>query len=148
MSNKEKLIEFILRLSNEDAELILNRLESEKKAKEDRLVEIKPKEYHKTIYSIKHNATGREYIGATDNFDRRIKSHLSALRNGRHKVEDMQADFDKYGYDYTISVLEEVTDYAQRHREYDLIEEHKSYIRGNGYNYKDAVFKKLKRGIL
>jgi hypothetical protein len=147
MTNKEKLIDFVLRLSNEEAELILNNLVIEKKAREE-TVKIKPLPYHRTIYSIKHNVTGREYIGSSKNPKQRIQRHLAALRGGYHTVEDMQSDFDKYGEDYTISVLEEITDFEKRHREYDLMEEHKSYIRGEGYNYKDTIFKRSHRSIL
>ena len=142
MSNKEKLIEFILNLSNEESELLLAHLISEKKDEQKRNTQ--EPVYHRTIYSIKHNVTGREYIGCTENFDKRIKAHLSALRNGRHNVEDMQTDFDNYGNDYTICVLEEITSYSKRSREYELMDEHESYVRGKGYNYKDTVFKRKK----
>lgn len=141
MSNKEKLIEFILKLSNEEAEIVLSHLIGERKDKEEKTS--KPQfEYRRTIYSIKHNATGREYIGCTANFDKRIKAHMSSLRGGRHPVEDMQADFDKYGNDYTVCVLEEITAYCERAREYELIKEHESYVRGKGYNYKDWIAKR------
>jgi uncharacterized protein YeeX (DUF496 family) len=141
VTNKEKLIEFILKLSNEKAEFVLNRLTSEKSPEKENMVAAKPK-YHRVIYSIKHNVTGREYIGITQNFDERIKAHLSSLRHGRHIIEDMQADFDKYGEDYTISVIEKITEYDKRIREYELMKERKSYVRGNGYNYKDTIFKR------
>ena len=144
MTNKEKLIEFILKLSNEEAERILSNLMGE--IKKEKTCERAASGYHKTIYSIKHNVTGREYIGITHNFEERIKAHLCSLRGGRHNIEDMQSDFDKYGEDFTFTVLEEITDYSKRCREYDWMESHKSYIRGKGYNYKDVIFKK-KKGV-
>ena len=52
----------------------------------------------------------------------------------------MQFDFYLYGNDYTITVLEQINDFEQNKREYMLIEEHESYIRGKGYNYNDTTF--------
>ena len=49
----------------------------------------------------------------------------------------MQADFDTYGEDYTITYLEEITKYEDRIREYEWMQEYDSYIRGTGYNYND-----------
>lgn len=138
MTNKEKLIDLILKMTNEEAERVVSHLLKEKNRSK---TESKPY-YHRVIYSIRNNVTGKEYIGKTEDLDKRIKSHMSLLRNGKHNVEDMQSDFDKYGDDFTISVLEEITDYDQRQREYELIESHKSYIRENGYNYKDTVFRR------
>ena len=31
--------------------------------------------------------------------------HLTQLKNGKHPVEKMQEDCDKYGFDYSIAVL-------------------------------------------
>jgi hypothetical protein len=67
---------------------------------------------------------------------------MSLLKTGKHSIEDMQADYDLYGDDFTVSILEEITTYEDRKREYELIESHKSFVRENGYNYKDAGFKK------
>lgn len=96
--------------------------------------------YSIKIYAIKHNVTNRIYIGSSKNADRRIYSHLSALRGHRHKVEDMQADFDKYGEDYTITILEEINNFEEHRKEYEWMKKYKSHIRGIGYNYKDHVF--------
>jgi hypothetical protein len=70
---------------------------------------------------------------------------MAALRGGYHKVEDMQSDFDEYGDDYTVSVLEEITSFENRKREYELMKIHQSYIRGIGYNYKDRTSKCQRR---
>lgn len=136
MTDKEKLIEFILGLTDEEAELILSRLSK----KTQRM----PRRYHRYVYSIKHNVTGREYIGRTQNFDKRIAHHMADLRRGKHPVLDMQHDFDDYGDDFTISILEEITEFSQNKREYELMEEHESYIRGKGYNYRDTTFRRWK----
>lgn len=91
----------------------------------------------RVIYKITHNVTGRMYIGRTSKFDRRIKLHLSALRSGRHSVEDMQKDFDDFGEDYTIEILDEIKIGESFRKEYEYMDLYNSRIRGIGYNYKD-----------
>lgn len=96
-------------------------------------------DYPRKIYAIKHNATNRVYVGSSKNADKRIYAHLSALRGHRHIVEDMQADFDKYGEDYTITILDEIAGYAENSKEYEWMKKFQSHIKGNGYNYKDIL---------
>lgn len=100
--------------------------------------------YPRVIYMITHNVTKRMYIGSTGKFNTRIKNHLNALRSGRHSVEDMQKDFDDYGEDYTIEILDKIDSIKSFRKEYDYMEIYKSRIRGLGYNYKDnhAISKK------
>lgn len=45
------------------------------------------------IYKIKLNNTGKEYIGYTNDLNRRIYDHLKALEEGVHINKDIQADF-------------------------------------------------------
>lgn len=92
------------------------------------------------IYCIRHNVTNRAYIGSSQKIEKRLRHHFDSLRGHRHPVEDMQADFDKYGDDYTVTILEEVVNYNDRYKEYKWMEKYQSHIRGNGYNYKDHVF--------
>lgn len=99
-------------------------------------------EFPRKVYAIKHNKTGRIYIGSSSNLDRRIKHHMAALRRHAHTVEDMQADYDKYGEDYTLSILEEIFEYKDRKKEYEWMGKYQSNIRGIGYNYKDSVWNK------
>lgn len=91
----------------------------------------------RTVYLIRHNKTNRIYIGSSANPHRRIQNHMYALRNGHHPVEDMQADFDAYGEDYTVEFLEVITAYKDSMHEYSWMEKYNSHIRGSGYNYKD-----------
>ncbi len=94
-------------------------------------------DFPRTVYAIQHNKTSRTYIGSSKNPEKRVRSHLSALRSGRHSIKDMQDDFDLYGDDYTITYLEEITDYSDRFHEYDWMYRYNSHIRGKGYNYMD-----------
>lgn len=98
------------------------------------------------IYMILHNKTGRMYIGRSKNTKERIKRHFALLRAGRHSVEDMQEDFDKFGDDFTISIISE-SNAENRNAEIEMMEKHNSCIRGIGYNYKDphAVIAYVKR---
>ena len=102
-------------------------------------------DFPRTVYAIKHNRTGRVYIGSSKRPELRIKCHISALRGGRHSVEDMQADFDKYGEDYTISFLEVIKKYDDRFHEYEWMKQFNSHIRGFGYNYKDRYLQERKK---
>ena len=94
-------------------------------------------EYPRKIYAIRHNATDRVYIGSSCKVDERLKQHITALRGHRHIVEDMQADFDKYGEDYTFTILDKISNSQERSKEYEWMVKYKSHIRGTGYNYKD-----------
>lgn len=93
--------------------------------------------YPRKIYEITHRPTGRMYVGSSHNPEARIMSHLSALRRGKHPVEDMQADFDQRGWDYSFSIIGEIKDETEDHKEYDCMLERRSNERGVGYNYKD-----------
>lgn len=92
------------------------------------------------VYLIRHNVTNRVYIGSSANVDKRLSSHIYNLRNHKHIVEDMQDDFDKYGEDYTFTILEEITEYKDKYKEYEWMQKYQSHIRGTGYNYKDHAF--------
>lgn len=97
------------------------------------------------IYCIRHNVTNRVYIGSSQRVEQRLKNHFEALRGHRHIVEDMQDDFDKYGDNYTVTILEEVVDYNEKNKEYQWMEKYQSHVRGKGYNYKDHVFTSRKK---
>jgi len=101
--------------------------------------------YPRVVYMITHTVTNRMYIGSTSNFDRRIQLHLNALRSGRHKIEDMQADYDAYGEHYSIKIIDSILTQESFRKEYDYMDLYNSRIRGIGYNYKDnhAVKKRL-----
>lgn len=94
----------------------------------------------RTIYAIQHNVTKRIYIGSSADVEKRYMHHIWLLRAGKHTVEDMQDDFIKYGEDFSLFELEEITEYKDRFKEYEWMEKYNSYRRGIGYNYNDPVF--------
>jgi group I intron endonuclease len=94
------------------------------------------------IYAIKHNTTGRIYIGSSRDVESRIKNHICQLRIGKHNVADMQADFNEYGENFSFFVLDEIECYEDRVKEYEWMRKLETNVRGKGYNYKDMVFTK------
>ena len=103
--------------------------------------------YPRKVYAIRHNVTNRVYIGSSCHVDKRFNEHIDALRAHRHSVEDMQADFDKHGEDFTLTVLDHIATAEDRHREYDWMSKNQSYIRGVGYNYNDPRWKRFDQQI-
>lgn len=95
--------------------------------------------FPRKVYAIQHNVTKRIYIGSSADVNTRYFSHIYQLRNGKHSVEDMQDDFIKYGEDYSFFILDEITEYAERKKEYEWMQKYGSHIRGIGYNYKDPA---------
>lgn len=93
--------------------------------------------YPRKVYCIRHNPTERVYIGSSANADRRIGAHISALRRGEHINEDMQADYNRYGEDYTITILDSIADESEKNKEYEWMKMYESNVRGKGYNYND-----------
>lgn len=47
------------------------------------------------VYKLIHVATGYFYIGSTGNYKLRRKSHITALRGGKHNVQKMQELYDE-----------------------------------------------------
>ena len=97
--------------------------------------------YPRKVYLIRHENTGRIYIGSSSNPERRFSNHLYNLKSGNHPVEDMQEDFNKYGSNFTFTIIDEISKPSEAKKEYQWMKEFKSCIRGVGYNYKDHAMK-------
>lgn len=97
------------------------------------------------VYAIKHNITNHIYIGSSSNVTVRVRKHLGDLRRHKHTVEDMQADFDQYGEDYTVTILDDINVYSDKDKEYEWMLKLSTNVRGVGYNYKDSYAKYLER---
>lgn len=93
--------------------------------------------FPRAVYAIRHNRTQKVYIGSSSKLDIRIRSHLSKLRCGMHSVDDMQKDYDEYGEDYTITVLDVIECFKDKDKEYAWMQTYKSHLREFGYNYQD-----------
>lgn len=94
----------------------------------------------RTIYAIQHNETRKIYVGSSSDVENRYWSHMYALRSDKHTVEDMQEDFNEYGENYSLFILDEIHEYSEKEKEYTWIEKLQSHIREKGYNYKDRKY--------
>ena len=97
-----------------------------------------------TIYALQHNPTGRIYVGRTKDLETRIKAHLSALKGGKHPNELMQEDYNEYGDDYSLFVLEQFKgspDPDVKESERGWMDKLNTGNRRAGYNYKDPHFR-------
>lgn len=93
--------------------------------------------FPRKVYAIRHNVTGRMYIGSSWDVERRYRNHINLLRQGKHTVEDMQKDFDEYGDNYSFSILDVIRNFEDRNKEYEWMQRFNTFVRGVGYNYKD-----------
>lgn len=66
------------------------------------------------IYALQHNVTKKIYIGKTENLYQRYMFHLEDLKQKKHPSKDLQEDFDKYGEDFSLYILEEIEDPRER----------------------------------
>lgn len=58
------------------------------------------------VYSITNNITWKRYIWSSKNLHTRKLSHLSSLLNWKHKLKDLQNDFNKFWREsFSFSVL-------------------------------------------
>lgn len=99
--------------------------------------------FPRKVYAIQHNVTKRIYIGSSCNVTTRYQNHMFALRRGKHVIEDMQEDFDKYGEDYSLFILDECFSSSDKNKEYEWMLKYNSFVRGIGYNYKDHTKTRL-----
>lgn len=99
-----------------------------------------------TIYAIQNKVNKKIYIGYSDNPQQRFKTHLQNLKGGKHKVADMQEDFNKYGDVFEIFILEENVSYHDKHLEYKYMKKYRTDERQYGYNYNDQIAKKITFG--
>lgn len=101
------------------------------------------------IYALEYNPTKKLYIGSTVNLEKRYKTHITFLKKGKHQSKELQDDYNKYGEDFSVYVLEEIDDgnsfiqvgYKQyvKHRiaEYNWMDKYKTTT--NGYNIQDIT---------
>lgn len=96
------------------------------------------------VYAIQHLITKKTYIGRSAEPENRYLSHLYALRRGAHPVEDLQADFNKYGEHLAFTILDNIQNFDEREKEFQWMEKLRTYDRRYGYNYKDHGAERFK----
>ena len=98
--------------------------------------------FHRYVYAIQHNETGRIYVGSTKDTTKRYLAHMWDLKKGKHCNKAMQRDYDKYGGKYSLFVLDEIKNYEERDKEYYWMEKLKTYDTRIGYNTNDPHFRR------
>lgn len=96
--------------------------------------------YPRYVYALKCNANGKIYVGSTINLERRLKAHLQQLKKRTHANKNLQTDFDTYGNDFSMSVLDFIETPADSHIEYTWMEKLNTNNPEIGYNYADPYF--------
>ena len=96
------------------------------------------------IYELRHNATGKVYIGRSTDMPSRMRKHKSLLRKGTHPVRDLQHDYDTFGPDISFTVLEKVSAGSGSIEERRWMLKRGSTDRTRGYNYQDPLAKPAK----
>lgn len=94
------------------------------------------------IYGIQHNQTKRIYIGKTTNTGR-IKNHFADLKRGEHANRELQKDYDAYGDDFSVYLLETVPKGTFEDREAYWMMYFNTSNPMLGYNTNDAKSKKV-----
>lgn len=94
-------------------------------------------DYPRKVYAIQHNITRKIYVGSSANLNKRYKQHFCLLKNGIHPVEDMQDDFNKYGDQFSLYIVDDIAERKENEKEFKWMRTFESHIRGIGYNYND-----------
>ena len=93
--------------------------------------------FPRQVYAIQHNVTGRIYIGSSENVTNRYKNHVSALRRGNHVNKELQKDFDSFGENYSLYVLDTIEDWEHRGLEQEWMYKLNTIDFRVGYNGND-----------
>jgi group I intron endonuclease len=88
------------------------------------------------IYAIRHEASGKVYVGSSQDVRTRCERHLRLLCRGVHFSKHLQAAWDAYGESgFTFGVLEAVPDIGNLiAREQSWLDRFCCYLPENGYN--------------
>lgn len=92
------------------------------------------------IYALRHNGTGKIYVGYSSDIADRIFSHRAALKRGQHPVEALQRDYDCCGHDLSFCILAECASGSPeiiKHMERLFMSLLDTRNPDKGYNYKD-----------
>lgn len=108
--------------------------------------------YTYTVYALRHNVTGRIYVGLTRHYKDRKRQHVLELRKGKHTNKSLQDDFNRYGDDFSFFELETLDVVHRRgysistptEREKYWQCKFKTYDPAYGYNRCDPKYRRLK----
>lgn len=89
------------------------------------------------VYAIRHEPTGKVYVGSTNKLSERLSAHFTALKGGYHSNEAMQKDCTERGFSYSVFVLDLISTFQDRNKEYLWIDALGSRNPTRGYNAGD-----------
>lgn len=90
------------------------------------------------VYVIKSNENDKKYVGCTDNPYQRLNYHFTRLRSGKHEIEAMQSDFNKYGEQaFSFEIVDCGSHARMLCSETKWMYFFKTYDSSKGYNTKD-----------
>lgn len=95
----------------------------------------------RTVYALKHKATGKIYVGSSSHVKQRIRGHIFALKRHNHPCKQMQEDYNKYGGGYEWYALDTIEQFEDRCKEYQWMEKLKTNNPDVGYNGNDWHFR-------
>lgn len=98
------------------------------------------------VYALVHEPTGKMYIGSSANAPKRLRVHLSQLKNGSHPARELQADYDLHGGPLRLFLLDEICSFADRGKEYQWMKQLKTFDPRFGYNCRDPKWPRTKQG--
>ena len=95
------------------------------------------------VYMLKNLTNGKVYVGCTDSpLKYRIQRHMTSLKGGYHKNEELQADFNK-GHEFTACALGEKRNRCAEEEYWMRIL--RTYDERFGYNTKEWAMNPVRR---
>lgn len=93
--------------------------------------------FPRTVYALRHNPTGKIYVGSSCDVPQRISLHINALRRGKHIMKAMQDDYNQYGEDYSLFILDSISNIYEKRKESFWMEMLNTRSPNYGYNTGD-----------
>lgn len=101
-----------------------------------------PTEY---VYVLTHLPTGKKYVGRTRHPKMRGQQHITAAKRGKHPCKALQADYNKYGGEFSYEVIGECPRERGFDREKQLMVQLKTYDEKFGYNTNDWAMNPIRK---
>ena len=89
------------------------------------------------VYRLIHKPTGKIYVGSSRDPWLRIYNHVSALKRGEHPNEAMQKDFNQYGGEYDVAILDTIRCREDNNKEFLWMDALRTREAPFGYNVND-----------
>lgn len=92
-----------------------------------------------TVYILTNTVTKKSYVGSCQSVKYRMKTHKYSLSHHRRTVEQMQKDYDLYGWEsFALKIIGWYKDWNDGKRlEKFYMQVLRTYDPRYGYNYKD-----------